>query len=156
MAQTLGIAKSATVDDIRRAYRRLLTREHPDKGGDAEKFDGLQNAFRDACKAAQRKLGGEVSGNEKQASKQTNIHLRIMSIIINRLSCLVILFVLVDEPVEDSFVDSFRGGRFRSQTKPEETADDKVVAFNKPSTEVGDCGQSVWWITCRHVFYLYT
>ena len=62
LAQTLGIAKSATVADIRRAYRRLVAREHPDKGGDGEKFDVLQRAFRDACKAVQGKRGSDTSG----------------------------------------------------------------------------------------------
>lgn len=30
---------------IRRAYRNLVTREHPDKGGDAEKFRLIQQAY---------------------------------------------------------------------------------------------------------------
>jgi curved DNA-binding protein CbpA len=30
---------------IRRAYRNLITKEHPDKGGDAEKFGAIQRAY---------------------------------------------------------------------------------------------------------------
>jgi preprotein translocase subunit Sec63 len=30
---------------IRRAYRNLVTREHPDKGGDADKFKAIQKAY---------------------------------------------------------------------------------------------------------------
>ena len=32
--QTLGVAKNATPDDIKKAYRRLAGIHHPDKGGD--------------------------------------------------------------------------------------------------------------------------
>ena len=34
----LGVAKSASFDEIRKAYRKLAIKNHPDKGGDAEKF----------------------------------------------------------------------------------------------------------------------
>ena len=35
---TLGVAKTASFDEIRKAYRKLAIKNHPDKGGDAEKF----------------------------------------------------------------------------------------------------------------------
>ncbi len=35
----------ATVPQIRRAYRNLITKEHPDKGGDADKFAAIQRAY---------------------------------------------------------------------------------------------------------------
>jgi DnaJ-class molecular chaperone len=43
--QTLGIDKSATGDDIKRAYRKLASQNHPDKGGDKTKFQEIQNAY---------------------------------------------------------------------------------------------------------------
>src|SRR3990172_1801510 len=44
--QTLGISKSATADEIKRAYRKLAHQHHPDKGGgDAEKFKEINEAY---------------------------------------------------------------------------------------------------------------
>jgi curved DNA-binding protein len=43
--QTLGVAKSATADEIKKAYRRLASKHHPDKGGDTAKFQEIQTAY---------------------------------------------------------------------------------------------------------------
>ena len=35
---TLGVAKTATPEEIKKAYRRLASLNHPDKGGDTAAF----------------------------------------------------------------------------------------------------------------------
>jgi DnaJ-class molecular chaperone len=43
--QTLGVSPGATADEIKRAYRRLASQHHPDKGGDTQKFQEIQAAY---------------------------------------------------------------------------------------------------------------
>lgn len=42
---TLGVAKTATQDEIKRAFRKLASQHHPDKGGDTAKFQQIQAAY---------------------------------------------------------------------------------------------------------------
>ena len=41
----LGVPKTATADEIKRAFRRLASQHHPDKGGDTQKFQTIQEAY---------------------------------------------------------------------------------------------------------------
>jgi curved DNA-binding protein len=41
----LGVAKNATADEIKKAYRKLASQHHPDKGGDKAKFQEIQSAY---------------------------------------------------------------------------------------------------------------
>jgi DnaJ-class molecular chaperone len=53
---TLGVDRSASADEIKRAYRRMANQHHPDKGGDTQKFQQIQEAYEtlgDAQKKAQ-------------------------------------------------------------------------------------------------------
>ena len=43
---TLGVAKQASADEIKRAYRKLASQHHPDKGGDTKKFQEIEEAYR--------------------------------------------------------------------------------------------------------------
>lgn len=42
---TLGVGENATPDEIKKAYRKLASQHHPDKGGDTEKFQAIQSAY---------------------------------------------------------------------------------------------------------------
>jgi len=42
----LGVPQTATADEIKRAYRRLASQHHPDKGGDTAKFQEIEQAYR--------------------------------------------------------------------------------------------------------------
>lgn len=56
---TLGVPKNASQDEIKRAYRRLASQHHPDKGGDKTKFQEVQAAY-------------DVLGNEQKRAEYDN------------------------------------------------------------------------------------
>ena len=43
--QTLGVDKTATQSEIKKAYRKLTMQHHPDKGGDEDKFKEIAEAY---------------------------------------------------------------------------------------------------------------
>lgn len=43
--EVLGVESTASQDDLRKAYRRLLRETHPDTGGDAARFTAVQSAW---------------------------------------------------------------------------------------------------------------
>jgi DnaJ family protein A protein 2 len=52
----LGVAKNATADEIKKAFRRKALKEHPDKGGDPEKFKELAMAHEVLSNPEKREL----------------------------------------------------------------------------------------------------
>jgi curved DNA-binding protein len=42
---TLGIAENASPEEIKKAYRRLASQHHPDRGGDTARFQDIQAAY---------------------------------------------------------------------------------------------------------------
>jgi curved DNA-binding protein len=43
--QTLGVGRNATQDEIKKAYRSLAMKHHPDRGGDTNTFKKIQEAY---------------------------------------------------------------------------------------------------------------
>ncbi|XP_024517322.1 dnaJ protein homolog isoform X1 [Selaginella moellendorffii] len=41
----LGVSKSASADELKKAYRKAAIKNHPDKGGDPEKFKEISQAY---------------------------------------------------------------------------------------------------------------
>lgn len=51
---TLGVPRTATQDEIKRAFRKLASQHHPDKGGDTQRFQQIQAAYDTLGDAAKR------------------------------------------------------------------------------------------------------
>jgi curved DNA-binding protein len=63
--QTLGVTNTATQDEIKKAYRKLATKHHPDKGGDTATFQKIAQAYDivgDPSKRAQYDAQGRGGG----------------------------------------------------------------------------------------------
>ncbi|GAB2285621.1 hypothetical protein Dimus_020063 [Dionaea muscipula] len=43
--EILGVSKNASQDDLKKAYKKAAIKNHPDKGGDPEKFKELAHAY---------------------------------------------------------------------------------------------------------------
>ena len=63
----LGVKKDASEDDIKRAFRRLARKHHPDAGGSEEKFKEINEAYEvlsDAEKRQQYDQYGQYFGGQ--------------------------------------------------------------------------------------------
>lgn len=54
--ELLGVSKNATTDEIKKAFRKKALKEHPDKGGDPEKFKDLNVAYEVLSDPEKRKI----------------------------------------------------------------------------------------------------
>ena len=71
----LGVPRNASQEEIKKAYRRLAHKYHPDKGGDAEKFKEINEAYQvlsDKEKRAQYdKYGYVFEGTQGAQNNET-------------------------------------------------------------------------------------
>ena len=54
--KTLGVPRTATADEIKKAYRKLARKHHPDAGGDEGKFKEINEAYEVLSDDKKRKL----------------------------------------------------------------------------------------------------
>ncbi|MEQ1644254.1 MAG: J domain-containing protein [Pyrinomonadaceae bacterium] len=69
---SLGIDPDATPEQIKRAYRAKARVTHPDKGGDAEEFAAVADAY-EVLGDPQRKLLYDASGQDRQKSIEDEV-----------------------------------------------------------------------------------
>lgn len=63
--EDLGIEPSATLDQVKTAYRKLAMKYHPDRGGDPVKFKCVQNAY-EVLSDPERRLKYDADGTTEQ------------------------------------------------------------------------------------------
>ena len=74
--EDLGLSKGADSQEIRRAYLKLSKTEHPDKGGDEERFKKIQTAYEilsDDGKRGFYDQTGQIPGEEMQQPQSHGI-----------------------------------------------------------------------------------
>merc|ERR1719456_934588 len=66
--RVLGIARSASLSEVRRAFHKLALQLHPDKGGAKEEFQKMQRAYEEilAERGVRRQCGGEDDEDEEE------------------------------------------------------------------------------------------
>jgi DnaJ-class molecular chaperone len=53
--EILGVRKTADADELKRAYRKLARKHHPDRGGDPEVFGQIDRAYKVLSDASRRR-----------------------------------------------------------------------------------------------------
>jgi len=89
---TLGVPKTATQEQIKKAYRKLAMEHHPDRGGDHDKFSSINAAY-DVLSDPVKKQEydnpapsgfrspwgdfGDIFGNRRQQQVNRPVHIRV-------------------------------------------------------------------------------
>lgn len=68
--QTLGVQPNATPEEIKKAYRKLANKHHPDKGGDQAKFKDISVAY-DTLSDSQKRAEYDMM---RQGNRQFHFH----------------------------------------------------------------------------------
>ncbi len=71
--EELGIPKSASDAEVRKAYRLLAMKHHPDKGGDVEKFREISKAYEVLSDPASRRRYDAGGGEGQDATNPNDI-----------------------------------------------------------------------------------
>ena len=77
---TLGVKRGASDDDIKKAYRKMAMKYHPDRGGDEKKFKEVEEAYRTLSDPQKRQIfdmGGDPNrqqGGFRQGDSPFEFH----------------------------------------------------------------------------------
>jgi curved DNA-binding protein len=99
----LGLQKGCNQDEIKKAYRRLASQHHPDKGGDTSTFQNIQAAYEvlsDPNKRAQYDMGG---GTSRPSQRQPGFE----------------DFENINDLFAQAFAGGFGGNRFNFNSRPQ-------------------------------------
>jgi len=66
----LGISKTASADEIKRAYRKLASEHHPDRGGHSDKFKEINEAYQVLSDSTKRSQYDQYGQTFEQAQRQ--------------------------------------------------------------------------------------
>tara|TARA_Y100000389_G_scaffold50722_1_gene46418 strand:+ start:6234 stop:7217 length:984 start_codon:yes stop_codon:yes gene_type:complete len=69
----LGVNRNASIDEIKKAYRKKATTEHPDKGGDEKKFQEISNAYH-VLSNPEKKKNYDNAGGQETNGRSSNEH----------------------------------------------------------------------------------
>lgn len=77
--EILGIKKNASQDDIKKSYRNLSKKHHPDKGGNGEKFNEINGAYMVLVDPQKRKHYDET-GDIPKDNEQGRINTELVNL----------------------------------------------------------------------------
>lgn len=75
--ETLGIGKNASPDEIRKSYYKLSKTDHPDRGGDPEKFKAINHAHEVLSDPERRKMY-DLTGSDQEGGGGGGVDLNEM------------------------------------------------------------------------------
>ena len=83
--KTLGVPRTATTDEIKKAFRKLARKYHPDAGGSEAKFKEINEAYEGLSDDKKRKLYDQYgTANENQIPRgwgggSVNVEVQVVS-----------------------------------------------------------------------------
>jgi len=86
----LGVQSNSNPDDIKKAYRKLSLKHHPDRGGDASEFKKINEAYQTLGSPEKRKMY-DMQQNNPRNEKCMTCNKIILFLVQWEKVCLVIL-----------------------------------------------------------------
>ena len=135
----LGVPKDATAAQIKKAFRDLSKEHHPDKGGDAEKFNTIKEAYDVLSDPAKRQEFDETgSVNKKRSQGQA----MLVMLIDNTLIPMMVQFH--DKPFNalEQFIQQMKDKHEQGKLMIKEK-DDRIEQLQKVSGRITTTGDNI-------------